>query len=363
LSEAIDNPISTLYIPSETGVVTTCFTWIGINRIALGHSDGSITLWSIRPQRCLLRHPTGPVTILDIRSGFPSRPYLIASQPVGGFPYLVDLTRPSSEATLSTIELMAFQPGLLVWIEHLQGFAGLTAKRQGCEVTFRHGTHYPISRALFFGNSPLTSMAIGAAHSHLLIGCADGSVWALGAARKVLLGSRGMDQFKLKIFENEWRSGVEGSRGAVRILQGFSPEANESLRAKNKKEQMRQAEAAGSAPPATPNAKGKKRTAAQTSSGKGKAKASGKAKSRIETADSSDNNEDDDSSEDEGDEGGDDGDGETGNKEIDPRRAVLHEPLTRISALAWNPNMEFGWWAATAMASGLIRVMDLGIDP
>jgi transcription factor C subunit 6 len=34
--------------------------------------------------------------------------------------------------------------------------------------------------------------------------------------------------------------------------------------------------------------------------------------------------------------------------------------LTRISAVAWNPNVEFSWWAAAAMASGLVRIMDLG---
>jgi transcription factor C subunit 6 len=39
---------------------------------------------------------------------------------------------------------------------------------------------------------------------------------------------------------------------------------------------------------------------------------------------------------------------------------VIHEPFTRITVVAWNPNNDFGSWAAMAMASGLVRVADLG---
>ena len=43
-------------------------------------------------------------------------------------------------------------------------------------------------------------------------------------------------------------------------------------------------------------------------------------------------------------------------------RFAIQEPLTRITAVAWNPNIEVGWWAAAAMGSGLVRVMDLGVE-
>lgn len=46
----------------------------------------------------------------------------------------------------------------------------------------------------------------------------------------------------------------------------------------------------------------------------------------------------------------------------DPARLVLHETLTRITVAAWNPNEGFGCWAAAAMGSGLVRVMDLGLE-
>ncbi|KAF2964989.1 hypothetical protein GQX73_g8591 [Xylaria multiplex] len=46
-----------------------------------------------------------------------------------------------------------------------------------------------------------------------------------------------------------------------------------------------------------------------------------------------------------------------------PGPIVLYEPQTRITAVAWNPNAEFSWWAAAAMGSGLVRVMDVGAEP
>ena len=51
--------------------------------------------------------------------------------------------------------------------------------------------------------------------------------------------------------------------------------------------------------------------------------------------------------------------------ELDERlasRVVIHEPLTRVTTIQWNPNVQFSCWAACAMASGLIKVMDLGVD-
>lgn len=43
-------------------------------------------------------------------------------------------------------------------------------------------------------------------------------------------------------------------------------------------------------------------------------------------------------------------------------KIALHESLTRITAMEWNPNDGYGCWAAVAMGSGLVRVMDLGLS-
>ena len=50
-----------------------------------------------------------------------------------------------------------------------------------------------------------------------------------------------------------------------------------------------------------------------------------------------------------------------GNHDGDCTEGVIHEPLSRITVVRWNPNRLFGHWAAAAMASGLVRIMDLGV--
>ncbi|KAI4927790.1 hypothetical protein J4E85_006302 [Alternaria conjuncta] len=49
-----------------------------------------------------------------------------------------------------------------------------------------------------------------------------------------------------------------------------------------------------------------------------------------------------------------------GNPEVG-RSISIFEELTAITALAWNPNLKFGTWAVAGMASGLLRVEDVGI--
>jgi len=41
--------------------------------------------------------------------------------------------------------------------------------------------------------------------------------------------------------------------------------------------------------------------------------------------------------------------------------ATIHEEETGVTALAWNPNIVCGGWAAAGMGSGLVRVEDLAL--
>lgn len=49
-------------------------------------------------------------------------------------------------------------------------------------------------------------------------------------------------------------------------------------------------------------------------------------------------------------------------QEAEKTKAAVHAPQTRVTVVAWNPNVEYGWWAAAALGSGLVKVMDLGLD-
>ncbi|OAA58527.1 transcription factor tfiiic complex subunit [Niveomyces insectorum RCEF 264] len=361
--EYIDTPVATFGLPDEYNVTATCMTWLGVNRLALGHSDGSITLWSVRPALLLLRHPVHVTHILDICSGYPSYPYLVASRPVAGLTRLVDLTRPSSEHTFHPNPVIGFQPGLLDWCDHMQGFAALAPSNNplSTKLDFAPARFFMSSRTFFppsrgggggggggggSGTAAATAqpmcLSVGRSHPYVLVGRADGSLWSCNMLRKVF-PDRAEQVWRIKLFENEFRppppaaeageddgnddgnddgDTLPSVKGAVRFLQGFAPERNEITKPK----------------------------------GHGAAAADSKKRTSRRATVSNDMDEDDDGGDGYGDENVSDAGDEAG-------QTVIHDPLTRISAVAWNPNIEYGWWAAAGMASGLVRILDLGVEP
>lgn len=49
-------------------------------------------------------------------------------------------------------------------------------------------------------------------------------------------------------------------------------------------------------------------------------------------------------------------------KDQAPVTVTIHEPESAVTSLAWNPNAHVGGWCAAGMASGLLRLEDLGKD-
>ncbi|KAL2189412.1 hypothetical protein L209DRAFT_761837 [Thermothelomyces heterothallicus CBS 203.75] len=331
LYEWIETPVVALGLAEDYNVAVTCLTWVNTNRIALGHSDGSITLWSIYPRQLLQRVGAHTTYVIDICSAYPSNPYLVASIPVGGCATLTDLSQPSSEMTYFPVPAISFQPNLLCWNEPMQGFMALyPSSTPNTTIAFLHHRYFCQARSITTGPNTLTCVSAGATHPFILVGCADGSVFACNALQK-LFKQKGEPLRKLKVFEHEYRptdsfnqpnaAGMSGLRGAARILQGFLPEENDDPRTEKRKEMDR-----------------KKREA------KKKKKKAGKKKKSRE---------------------GDEAETEDREAELDEKlasRVVIHEPLTRLTTIQWNPNVQFSCWAACAMASGLIKVMDLGVE-
>lgn len=327
----------TLGLADDYNVDATCLTWVNTNRIVLGHSDGSVTLWSIYPRQLLQRVGVHTTYVIDICSAYPSNPYLVASIPVGGCATLTDLSQPSSEFTYFPVPAISFQPNLLCWNESMQGFMALyPSSTPNTTVAFLHHRFFCQARSICTGPNTLTCVSAGATHPFILVGCADGSVFSCNALQK-LFKQKGEPLRKLKLFEHEYRpldktprteaeSGGAGTpklRGAVRILQGFLPEPNDDPRTEKRKEMDR-----------------KKRAEKNKKAGKkkGRPRKGGDAE-----ADAAEDRE----------------------AELDEKlasRVVIHEPLTRVTSMAWNPNVQFSCWAACAMGSGLIKVMDLGVQ-
>ncbi|KAL7929682.1 WD40-repeat-containing domain protein [Trichoderma chlorosporum] len=321
----LQKPLTALSLVDEYGIKATAMTWINCNRIAVGYSDGSIALWSIYPQRLLSRHPVHHNDIIDMVSGYPTMPTIVASIPVGGTARVIDLLAPSYETTEAQRPLVHTQPGLLTYSDHLLGFLSIypSASALNTIIGFLHHAHFPVCRRVFTGDSFLTSLAVGRLHPFLLIGATDGSLWCLNSQTEVF-SNRHESTDKIRVFQHEHRPGrlfppdsPAAARGVCRVLHGFSVDRNRN-----------------SKPEAKPTAKkGKKLRAKET------------------TEDA---------------EGGREGQGEEDDDEAgdltDPSRATLHEALTRITTIEWNPNQDYGCWAAVAMGSGLVRVIDLGLE-
>lgn len=315
----VEEPMFTLSIDDEQGVEATALAWANTNRLVIGYTDGSVALWSLHPLHLISRHPLHSTYILDLATGYPSRPYLVTSVPVCGLPTLVDLACPSYETSSFVRTSITTQPHLLQWSDHLQGFFSNYPSGSVVEtsISFMHHRYFPHLRRAVDVPGQLTCLAAGHSHPFLLVGLKDGSVWACNAAKKVF-AMRTDRPMKQKLFEHEYRpagrfgAGGEGLRGAVRVVGGWGVEQNAS--------------------------RGEPRRRPGMGNGKKKPRGNARPAGRMDV------------------------DGEAEDGEGKGGAVVSHEPLTRIMVMEWNPNVECGCWAAVAAASGIVRVMDLGED-
>lgn len=345
LAERIQEPLATLEIKNEYRVEVNCFTWLNVNRIAAGLSDGSVAVWSIHPLRLLQRHPVHSSPIIDIASSYPSQPFIVVTVPVGGVATITDLSRPNSELVYCPNLLIDFQPNLLAWSEHMRGYISIwpSAFPASGVISFMSIRIFNQARLLLSLEGQPTSLAVGACHPYVLVGSSDGSLWVVNVFRKSTFYRKPSQ--KLKLFQHEYqalpsnpdvRNAVDkhdGPRGVCRILHGFRPQLNIHPKASRGK-QMRKKQL-------EEQAKRNKKKKASSARKKGYPKQGGASTVGDDGADS---------------------DSDAGGSAVTGEVAV-HEPLSRISAVCWNPNLDFSWWAAAAMGSGLVKIMDLGSEP
>lgn len=294
-------------------------------------------MWSIAPRVCLSRHDVHSTRVMHIDSAYPSDPHLVASTPIAGYTTLVDLSDPSCERTSFPCFTITPQPNLLQWNDHLRGFFSVvpSANPLNASVGFIHSRWYAAQvRKVMDGDRLPTCLAVGTHHPFTLVGYIDGTVWAANPANRIFASKHHFGH-KIKVLDHQYIPRerapavmADGCRGVARILHGFRPVPNVNPKVDTWKNKV-----------ALNKKKDKKKAK----------KSKAKAKAKPDAAED----------EDEDVQGGqEEGDGHF----ADPKRAVLSEPLTRITAMTWNPNLEFSCWAAVAMASGLVRILDLGVD-
>ncbi|PHH49737.1 hypothetical protein CFIMG_007659RA00001 [Ceratocystis fimbriata CBS 114723] len=307
--------VASLFFDEEQEIKVTCFAWVGFNRIVTGHVDGSVCLWSIAPRLLLIRHPTHHSHVVDITTGYPSRPYLIASVPVAGLPTLVDFTSPGYESTSWALPSIVMQSTALQWHDDLQGFFinHPSSSPLDAAISFMHCRYFPHGPAVISSNSAVTAFSAGYSHPFILVGLRDGSLWCTNSIKKIF-AARSEKPNKRKIMQHEFRPAsrfpaVDGAqshtaqviRGASRLVSCDLVELNER---KDKDDGTRKDIAEGDLAERGPAF-----------------------------------------------------------RLVDPARAVNHEKETRVAAIAWNPVPEVSGWAVVAMASGLVQVVNLGVAP
>ncbi|KAG5997791.1 hypothetical protein E4U54_002310 [Claviceps lovelessii] len=309
-------------LENEASVKATAMAWATSNRLVVGYSDGSVALWSVYPCFLISRQPVHHSLIVDLATGHPSHPFLVASTPIGGVTKLVDLSRPTVETTEVQTNAVSWQPNMLAYSRHLQGFYSVypSANALNTMVAFLHQRFFPIVRRVFVGESYNSGLAVGRTHPFLLIGSTDGSLWSLNPQVELFNSRRGPTD-RLRIFQHEHRSkelfpadSPASERGASRFLHGFAVEKGRRPKGEVKVQ---------------PAKKQKRPKRADVGAVEG---------------------------------GGDDDEDEEAASVMDPTRGIVYEPLSRVTSIEWNPNQDFGCWAAAATASGLVRIMDLGLD-
>ncbi|KAI0136441.1 hypothetical protein BJ170DRAFT_12571 [Xylariales sp. AK1849] len=344
--EEVVEPLATIELIGEHNVEVTCFTWINMNRIAVGHSDGSIAVWSVYPCMMLQRHPIHSTHVIDITSGYPSHPFIVATMPVGGVATVTDLSRPNAELTYCSNLVVALQPNLLAWSEHMRGYVSIwpSSMPSNNVISFMAARTFPQTRFLLVTTGQPTCLAVGACHPYVLVGSTDGSLWLVNFFRKIFFYKKKSN--KLKLFQHDYLASPEARRpeddqevprGVCRILYGFKPQGNGHPKAERGGTQVRRRH--------EEQKKANKKAANEQLNMKGKDR------QYLPTGGKDENGTVDVELEEEV-------DGIT----LTAHDVTIQDPLQRISAITWNPNVEFSWWAAAAMGSGLVRIMDLGVE-
>ncbi|KAK5169878.1 uncharacterized protein LTR77_005856 [Saxophila tyrrhenica] len=299
--------------PPDT--VCTCLSWLSSTRIAAGCANGFVAIWS-------LPHATQPTAssnarpeiytsiattyILSVTSCYPSRPNFILTYSMSGQLHLTDLSRPPGSPASNA-------PGLrtrivysrLAWHDHLQIAVHVE------DNNFVRGS--PIRRvftstALARVKGTATALAVSACHPYMLVGSASGAVSAVNA----VTGVWESNSFGLQLvwFAHEWRP----ARGDEVDSVGGNGEVMDGV------------EGGAAASRGRVGSNGLSRIAEGFKIDRDVISKEGRVEQETNAG---------------------------------PLPMTVFEEKSAVSALAWNPNIEAGGWAAAGMGDGLLRIEDL----
>ena len=303
--------------PAPNGNLSTCLAWLSSTDLAVGYSNGHLSIYDIYPdtnteppdtpdqhlhQEINTDNPKDPTPWLSMQlhptyvsalnSAYPTYPSLLISSSLSGHLRLTSLLAPKTDYVYSL--RTRSPPSSLAYCDSLLSVVGVeenseTIKMWGlrCFFTSFGCAHLPASPGPGHGN-----IDVGKFHPTVAAGCTDGSVMITNPMRKII--GRKLAGYQQRIFKHEWQPDTairigqaSGERrlGRSRITEGYKAEKVD-LGARNNPRR-----GAESVPTTT-----------------------------------------------------------------------IYEAETAVTALAWNPNVNCGGWLAVGWGSGLVRVQDVAID-
>ena len=297
--------------PADT--TCTCAAWLSPSRVTAGCADGSAHAWDLS-ESAAAETSTGSgrsirmsnTYVQSITSCGPAHAAHLLTSSANGTLTVVDLD--ADEPTPSPATVNANKPRntltqpLLLWHDYSER---TLASDDNCEVLLRplrkrkRLQQPPVARA----RSAITSMAGSICHPCILVGTAGGEVFATNPVLKIPTDQQS-PWWQQTWFAHEWRRPTAAEREAQNNAVSVEDTDNAGQPVIGKHGLSRMLDDSG-AEQVRPDTKGK----APAATAKG--------------------------------------------------AYTIYEGETAVTALAWNPNLKYGGWAAAAMADGLVRVEDV----
>jgi transcription factor C subunit 6 len=301
--------------PPDT--ICTTLTWLSTQAIAAGCANGHLAVWDLpsalhlgsqnlsspkavpdpRPWFYKQMHDT---CISNLTSGYPSRPFAIFTNSLDGYTQLTDLRDPRSDTVYP--KRARLNQAAMAWHDATQQ---LLSSDENGDLISHFLRLFHTRESMMRWNSLITDIATSELHPIILAACADGTVGAVNASKRIKNARMTpVPAGKQAWFKHEWR-------GPVR-----------------KDWDIAKPEAAG----------GEAVDAVILNNPLGRF-IDGYRVERLVSPNTTKPN----------------------FSQAIPY-STIHEARTAITKVSWNPNLSFGTWAVAATGSGLVRIEDLAIE-
>lgn len=302
--------------------VASCLQWFSATTFAVGTAAGTLAVWTLTRPGTLssassndyspkpwLYKKIGDTYVLTLISGWPSQPNFLSVTTADGFARIYDIRHIEAETVASVRGrvLVVTQ----AWHEHTQSFIMPDEYYILKHNNIRRFYHNIYSAR---AESSIVRVASSPVHPGVLIGTASGAVFGTNPVGRVV--NTKVVPWQQNWFMHEWRPPVE--------KMVFKP----SVQGAGTQDDGAQGAQTSKVPPSALSQPMVRITEGYKPTQPGIAySTTSKKKPENETS----------------------------------TLITIFEEQSSISALAWNPNLRFGTWAAAGMNSGLLRVEDIGV--